>query len=65
MDQKLHVHGGFRLSAHLAEKVREVVAEISKETFGRDLSHREEDCPVCSARAKQREREEAVLARIR
>ena len=47
MDERIRVYGGFRLSAFLASKVQEAVAEIAREHFGRDLSHKDADCPVC------------------
>ena len=47
MDERLRVYGGFRLSGFLASKVQEAVAEISREHFGRDLSHADGDCPIC------------------
>jgi len=52
MDRDLHVYGGFRLSPWIALKVREAVTEITRETFGRDLSHRGEDCPLCGEEAE-------------
>ena len=55
MERSLCVYGGFRLSARLAAKIHEVVLDMTREMFDRDLSHTEEHCEHCA---------EEILSRI-